>query len=238
MVNSGNNVKSVLHQLKELQSLMERFENEIEIPQIEFDLSLQKVSRIYDELLQLKQVKSKTPSVNISDTKVDTYSEIKKAKDKPIPDEVLSTIQVKKETQPDFELEPSTPANNEEVSKLKATEFIHSVTVQSDNTSDAGTAPKTVAELLQELEIENDGSALGKSQAIGNLLTAMGLTDRFQYIKVLFHDNQNLFTDTLEKLNQMPSLNAAADFISSHFQWDVENELVIRFLHLVKRRFL
>jgi len=74
------------------------------------------------------------------------------------------------------------------------------------------------------------------SSPITKLETAIGLNDRFQYIRELFNNDSKLFQHTVTTIDQMSNINEAVSYLDTHFKWQ-KNDMSIQFAHLVKRRF-
>ncbi len=71
---------------------------------------------------------------------------------------------------------------------------------------------------------------------VSSIKSAIGINDRFQYIRELFDNDANKFYDSLEKLDSMNSLKEASDYLRANFKWK-KNELSLKFINLVKRRY-
>ena len=77
-----------------------------------------------------------------------------------------------------------------------------------------------------------------QQKPIANIASAIGLNDKFQYIRTLFDNKATDFTHTVAALNAMNSFDDAMQYISTHFEWDMEDPVTIQFLELVNRRFI
>jgi len=74
------------------------------------------------------------------------------------------------------------------------------------------------------------------SSPIAKLENAIGLNERFQYIRELFHNNADYFRETIGKLDRMHTLEEAMEYLDGQFNWE-KNDTSLQFMHLVKRRF-
>jgi len=72
---------------------------------------------------------------------------------------------------------------------------------------------------------------------VARLSQAIGLNDRFQFIRELFNNDADLFRQTVEQIDQMENRNEAVRFLSSNFKWR-KSDTSLKFAQLVKRRFL
>ena len=114
-----------------------------------------------------------------------------------------------------------------------------------------------------KLDEENDkpqaGSRLGdsflKGKSVGDLITdqvklefklsnrpvlniqsAIGINDRFQYIRELFDGDNKKFLETVKTLDSMENIKEAVDYLRANYKWK-KNETSLKFVNLVKRRF-
>jgi hypothetical protein len=54
----------------------------------------------------------------------------------------------------------------------------------------------------------------------------------------LFNGKPEIFNQTIEKLNTASNFNEAFNYISSNFEWEMEDEPVQFLLDLVRRKFI
>ena len=114
---------------------------------------------------------------------------------------------------------------------------------------------------LDEEEIENPNKILGdsflKEKSVNDLLasgngklehklsnrpvesiqTAIGINDRFQYIRELFDGKSDVYFKTVTEIDGMNDLKEAVHYLQQNFKWK-KNETSLKFVNLVKRRFL
>ncbi len=72
---------------------------------------------------------------------------------------------------------------------------------------------------------------------IDDIRKAISVGDRFLFQRELFKGNPELFQKTLERLNEMSSLNEALQYINSQFAWDKDSIAYQTFVNAIKRRF-
>ena len=92
---------------------------------------------------------------------------------------------------------------------------------------------KSVNDLIQEkhkLEYKLSNRPVSSIQA------AIGINDRFQYIRELFGGDSDAFVETVRALDEMQNIHEAVDYLRTHFKWK-KNETSLKFVNLVKRRF-
>ena len=81
---------------------------------------------------------------------------------------------------------------------------------------------------------EKEYPALGSK--IENLKTAIGLNDRFQYIRELFGNNTSKYEEAINKLNSLNKLEEAVDYLEQNFEWK-KSDASLKFIELIKRRY-
>ncbi|MDK2842397.1 MAG: hypothetical protein PWQ17_1903 [Anaerophaga sp.] len=93
-------------------------------------------------------------------------------------------------------------------------------------------------EHIAKKQPENKKKRSLTSPPISDIKKALGINDRFFFQRELFGRNADLMNQTLDQINQMNGIDDARNFLLANFNWDSENEAVIRFMELVERRFL
>ena len=91
--------------------------------------------------------------------------------------------------------------------------------------------------LAGNLEKDNISSKI-QSKPIQNINTALGVNDRFKLIRDLFNGDKESFQNTITILNGASNFNEAFNYITSSFDWDMEDESVQLLLELVRRKFI
>ena len=71
---------------------------------------------------------------------------------------------------------------------------------------------------------------------VRDLLSAISLNDRVQFINVLFDEDPVKFQQTRAKINAMTSLDDVVAFITANFNWDMSSQVVYRFMMAVRRK--
>ena len=71
---------------------------------------------------------------------------------------------------------------------------------------------------------------------VRDLLSAISLNDRVQFINVLFKGDPVVFQQTRAKINAMTSIDEVVDYVTSNFDWDMSSQVVYRFMMAVRRK--
>ncbi len=74
------------------------------------------------------------------------------------------------------------------------------------------------------------------SQPLSDISDAIGVNDKFQYIKELFKGDGEKFMETIDFLNEVNSEEEAANYLEENFSLDIEDPLVMRLLNLARRK--
>ncbi len=93
---------------------------------------------------------------------------------------------------------------------------------------------KSVNDLLSD-----DSSKLEhklSNRPVTSIQTAIGINDRFQYIRELFEGNADNFVKTVADLDSMNDIKEAVEYLQQNFKWK-KNETSLKFVNLIKRRF-
>jgi len=74
------------------------------------------------------------------------------------------------------------------------------------------------------------------NRPVSNIQAAIGINDRFQYIRELFDGSSEKYTNTIIALDSMSNIDEAVSYIQQNFKWK-KNETSLKFINIVKRRF-
>lgn len=140
-----------------------------------------------------------------------------KVEEKPVEEEVVSVEEdVKKKTIDKIDLKekkekPTSPRLGDKFSKEKSVNDL----IDVDNTK-------------LEHKLSN--------RPVEKIKTAIGINDRFLYIRELFDGNADSFSTAVAELDNKSDLNEAVNYLQQNFKWE-KNETSLKFVNLVKRRF-
>jgi hypothetical protein len=74
------------------------------------------------------------------------------------------------------------------------------------------------------------------NRPVSSIQTAIGINDRFQYIRELFEGDTEKFVSAVKTLDSKQNIKEAVDYLRTNFKWK-KNETSLKFVNLVKRRF-
>ena len=71
---------------------------------------------------------------------------------------------------------------------------------------------------------------------VKDILSAISLNDRVQFINVLFNGDPGLFQQARSQINAMETLDQAVEYVTSTYNWDLGSQVVYRFMMAVRRK--
>jgi hypothetical protein len=90
---------------------------------------------------------------------------------------------------------------------------------------------------LAKKQPQNNLSTRMQSRPINDLAKAIGLNDKFLFIRELFNGDKEKYHEAIQIINEMPSYEEAENYIRERFNWDEEQPEVEKFMDLVRRKF-
>lgn len=216
---------------------------------IERDIILDKLAKAYDCLLtgQLLNVETVSkpiesaksaikiiePNVERQEPKVEEILEVEsEEKAKPIIPEKKDEAEVKKP-----ELPKQTVVNQPKIEEEHKSE-------QVDHSQGEILAEKFQGkqkfrnEVIAEHTTKVDMSTKLQNKPIGDLTKAIGINDKFLFIKELFNGDSARYSETISHLNSFSDLNDAIIYLQDNFEWPETNEYAAKFIDLVRRKFI
>jgi hypothetical protein len=83
---------------------------------------------------------------------------------------------------------------------------------------------------------KGDLSTKMQSKPITDLRNSIGLNDKFLFIKELFKGRLEQYNQCLDTLNEAVSFEEALYYIRENYPWNEEDEVVSKFINLIKRK--
>ena len=72
---------------------------------------------------------------------------------------------------------------------------------------------------------------------VKDIRSAISLNDRVIFINLLFDEDAQMFVNALTRINTMETLDQVVEYVCSEFpSWDLDSELVYRFMMAVRRK--
>ena len=225
-----------------------KMQSQIDVIQKNTDYILRHISYMQEEILTL----TKKMVIQKPETKADEgdimpleiipeapLPEIKPEVATPQPMEELTVEPIAPEPIPEPVVEP-TPTVEENVVAEETVAVEPAVAPQEENAEEPAPAPteeKVEKKEVSPMSGSYENSFSQSAPYIDDIRKAISVGDRFLFQRELFKGNPELFQKTLEKLNEMSSLNEALQYINSQFAWDKDSIAYQTFVNAIKRRF-
>lgn len=250
--------KKILGILREIDDYTHRLNTSGNLPAIEKDLLLSKVRNLYDLILKIEVEESedetspaqkkkqalphdpeiineeayvqKDNDVSLSEKPPKQEREGENASDEPeSPPEVEEEV-AEKEDKINVEEDGKIPERGEEaIDKQQAS--------HPEIIADKFHGKKSMAENLAKGKSKNDISSRIHARPVRDIQSAIGVNDKFTFIRELFGGDRNLYHDTIQLLNNFDTFENAQDFLQSEFDWDMEDENVQKLINLLRRKY-
>jgi hypothetical protein len=233
----------IIKDLREAREIIDDLKNYPGVPQLQIELIKSKCKSAEEIIALLKNMKFDNQSASgqqIEDVKVIQLSESEA-------EEPLIEINDEGENEPD-----PLSVDNEKVSEITDQKPIEKPGSESGAVIRGKIKEKlpetnTVADLfgpvsnsyyeqLADKQNDVDISSVIKSIPVTDLTEAIGINDKFLFMKVIFNGNQESYNEAISKLNRAANLSDAKAIIMSYTGEGEENEAIKQLLDLVKRK--
>lgn len=256
-MNKKELIKNLISDIQDIYSITNRFEQSEQIHPLDIDLSLSKVRNLYELLLQLKaqdsylvenQKEEISTTVEQPEQKEEKSEEVEPAKEpetiqkteEKAPEEVVKEEPQKK---PEFIIEKPQEEKEEETEEVTQAEQEE----QTDDKKENEASPEIVADKFHSKKfvhddiaknnMKKDVSSKMQSKPIPDINSAIGLNDKFIFIRELFHNNKDQYHETIQILNNFDTFKNAVEYLNENFDWDSEDPNFERLKELVRRKF-
>jgi len=127
------------------------------------------------------------------------------------------------------EVKAETPTVSDDVELDDEEEIVGSRTI-----GDSFLKEKSVNDLMSNGsgKLENKLS----NSPVESIRGAIGINDRYQYIRELFDGSADTFSKTVDELDKLGNIQEAVSYLQQNYKWK-KNETSLKFVNLVKRRF-
>ena len=93
---------------------------------------------------------------------------------------------------------------------------------------------------MDRIKSSSDGVGSQFTGKLDSLIGAFGLNQRLRYINDLFDGSSDAFGDAIKSLDNQQGIEAVRpkiDVLASQNEWDAEEEVVVEFVTMIKRRY-
>lgn len=213
-------VDLIIKDLNEAREIIDDLKNYPGVPELQVELAKSKCKSASDVIALLKNLKIDRTEAIRKETPVSSYEEpavIIQPVEKPVetgnnPEESISFLEI-----------PEKPSKKGTESAIFADKFSH--------------LPDSLNKKLGSLRDEDDISVILKTKRVTNLSEAIGVNDKFLFIRELFNGNPESYDKAISSLEESSSLADAKAVIMSYTGNNTETDAVRQLLDLVKRKF-
>ena len=203
---------------------------------IELDIVKTKLQSIYD-LLNTLNNESFTTSINSFEGSLKQVEpDVSNSREVSMKNDTLILLEVQN-------------AEMKEVEKNKVQEKPSDVRTENIIVSDLHSSKEILAEkfkktqppineLLAQGIHKKDLSSAMQTKIIKDIESAIGINERFLFLRELFNGDSDLYSKTIQHLNNSSNFNEAFNHIHQNFSWDLEGETAQQLLDLVRRRYI
>jgi hypothetical protein len=210
----------ILKDLREVREIVDDLKNYPGIPKLQIELAKSKCRSAEEIIALLKTLKPEEGEKGIDVKKfVEEQPQIKP----PIKQEP-KLIEITDEEAEEKASDNKSPAASEKISDsaIIADRFSGSSAILLDQFGD--------------IKKEDDIASVIKTRRLVNLSDAIGVNDKFLFVREIFSGSQPLYEEAISKLNTASSFNDAKTIIMSYPGVNEENEVVKQLLDIVKRK--
>ena len=231
----GQKIKTIIRQVGDIGEKLSRLLPEESLPSIEKDIILRDIRLLYEAVKDLQDSPVETPSGEKGKV---TRPEVETIQPEPVPGEKNP---VSESSVPEAEV-----AAPEEISEAEE-QSIPLEEPEKTGPAAKSAEPVTLADKYKGNKKFINESLAGDTQdisskiqstPISNIGSALGINDRFKLINDLFKGDKESFQNTIGILDGSSNFNEAFNYISSSFDWDMEEDSVQLLLDLVRRKFI
>ena len=162
--------------------------------------------------------------------------------------EIETVVEPEPEPEPEPEVEVESVVETEPVVEIEPLpEVFPEPEVDDDDDLPLFAEPESIFEAAQKspkarkavLDVMEDKQAWRTDipgAPVKDILSAISLNDRVQFINVLFNGDPGLFQQARAQINAMETLDQAVEYITSTYNWDMGSQVVYRFMMAVRRK--
>ena len=220
-------IETINKDIQDIEKSVKNFKNRSSLPRVEIDLTMEKVRKLYDSLQSLIE---KRPVEKITPPE-DKHGNINAFE---LEDNYLYTNKDITETSPVIPKEAG--KKPEEELQIKFGEQKNDKTEIVADRLQNGQSFRN--ESFRQQVSSKDLSSKLKSQPISDIGAAMGLNEKFSFIRELFNNDPDKFSETITILNHASNFNEAYSYLSDKFNWDMDDSQVQKLLDLTRRKLI
>jgi len=224
----------IIKDLKEASDIIDDLKKYPGVPVLQVEMAKLKCRSAGEVIAMLKTLKDLSPVADkepVIRKRVQVQPAIEEDKPLSVPDVITRAREVIREEDAVFEIEAPPPAKEPEPKKILAKE--HEQAILADQFSHLASR---FNEQLGSRKGDDDIADILKTKHLNSLSEAIGLNDKFLFIREIFNSNQNDYTQAISRLENAENIADARAVIMSYTGDNIENDAVKQLLDLVKRK--
>ena len=231
------NFKNLSKDIQDIGKLAENLKNNSDVSAVELDFLKVRIHELYDSVVGISwQMKFDNLGDIVGDDKpadeqnmiVEETRERKETADERIVEEVETQDPGNEKEKVEFQEE-----KQEDIPSQPFSEVDEKTSVLSDKFQNRQNYRNEA--LRQEKPVQDIASKY-HDQPIQDIAAAIGINEKFRYVRELFNGNTSLYNKTISSLNTMESEADAIRYLQDNFSWDLDEKMAKRLLDLTRRK--
>jgi|WetSurMetagenome_2_1015567.scaffolds.fasta_scaffold299865_1 hypothetical protein len=223
----------ILKDLRDVREIIEDLKNYPGLPQLQIELAKSKCRSAEEVIALLKTLKPVIKEVVATSLPIPPAETVIEKKRAPEKKEHLIEITSDEEEVNDIS-DSNINSENKIIHEPPAGDRKSTSTIIADRfTGPSG----TISDKFESIKKEDDlASVIKRSKPVDNLADAIGINDKFLFIREIFNGNNSEYEQAVDKLNRTENLQDAKAIIMSYTGENDESEVVRQLLEIVKRK--
>ena len=223
-------IKIIIQDVKELDTLLNAFTGKSEISKMFIQLARNKTKGIIEEIDMLE---------NLIDTNASTELEFSEQKitESKIIEQLKDVFKKPNET--------ARKTVNENIIEIEQTVEKQETAIKTE-INNKKPEPVTLGEKLMQgnqsfydtLTQKKEQESIYQNRPIKDIMSAIGINDRFYFQKELFGGDTELFNSIISQLNSLNNMDMAEKLLAETLKCDENSEAVQLFKNIIRRRYL
>jgi len=206
----------IIKDLEDARAIIDDLKKYEGVPVLQVELAKSKCKSAGEIIAMLKTMG------DIEQVEVKVKAEVKVKDEVKVKEEVKAPQPQSSQPKPQPKPQPGPPIAEEKKIPIVADNF--------------ASAPNTFNDQLLSKNTDKDVTEIHKTKQISNLTEAIGVNDKFMFIREVFNNNKDAYLQAISKLDSIESIADARAVIMSYTGDNNENEAVTQLLDLVKRK--
>ena len=219
-------VDLIIRELNEAVEIIDDFKSYQNIPFLQVELAKSKCRNAAEVIRLLKNLQNNSPVTKEA-------SEQKVTSEKQVIEKPVTEIRKQEKVERKPEIRRQEPVKAKEEPPRMSKQLTETVTLGDT----FGQRTDSLNEKMGIRKDEDDISGLIKSKPITRLSEAIGINDKFLFMRELFNGNPELYNKTIASLDSSGTFTDARAIVMNFAGNDAENQAAKQLLELVKRKF-